>query len=103
MLFRFWNVFGVPEKVGRDFCENNIDFRSGLPSEFCYPKAKEIGYRVLTVDKDPKAPGFDYADKYAVIDIVDQDACLLYAQHHHVDGVITAATDYGVVCSIYSC
>jgi biotin carboxylase len=74
---------------------------AGFLQSFVIRKAKEIGYRVLTVDKDPKAPGFDYADKYAVIDIVDQDACLLYAQHHHVDGVITAATDYGVLSAAY--
>lgn len=64
---------------------------------FVIKKAKELGYYVLVLDADPKAAGFQHADEYAVINIVDEDACLRYAQEHHVNGVLTAATDFSVL------
>ena len=64
---------------------------------FVIKKAKQFGYRVLVLDADPNAMGFKLADDYAVINIVDEDACLKYAQEHKVDGVLTAATDFSVL------
>ena len=64
---------------------------------FVIKKAKQLGYRVLVLDADPNAMGFKLADEYAVINIVDEEACLKYAQEHHVDGVLTAATDFSVL------
>ena len=64
---------------------------------FVIRKAKELGYRVLVLDADPNAMGFFGADEYAVINIVDEDACLKYAIEHQVDGVLTAATDFSVL------
>jgi biotin carboxylase len=64
---------------------------------FVIKKAKQLGYRVLVLDADPNAMGFQLADDYAVINIVDEDACLKYAQEHKVDGVLTAATDFSVL------
>lgn len=49
------------------------------------------------LDGSAAAPGFQFADESAVINIVDQEACLSYAQEKQVDGVLTAATDYGVL------
>lgn len=49
------------------------------------------------LDAAPTAMGFRNADEYAVINIVDEDACLKYAQEHKVDGVLTAATDFSVL------
>src|SRR5699024_3181545 len=49
----------------------------------------------------PNSIGFKYSDESEVIDIIDQKACLEYALHHEVDGVITAATDYGVLTAAY--
>lgn len=60
-----------------------------------------MGYETLTVDADPNAVGFAHADKYKVINIVDQEACLEYAKQEKVDGVLTAATDYGVLTASY--
>src|SRR5699024_1727253 len=42
-----------------------------------------------------------YADEFEIIDIVDEKACLQYAQTQEIDGVITAATDYGVLSTAY--
>ena len=74
---------------------------AGFLQDFVICKAKEMGYETLAVDLDPNAIGFTHADKYKVIDIVDERACLKYAQEENVDGVLTAATDYGVLTSSF--
>lgn len=74
---------------------------AGFLQSFVIRKAKKMGYETLTVDADPNAIGFRFADKYAVINIVDEQACLAYAQKENIDGVLTAATDYGVLTAAY--
>ena len=64
---------------------------------FVINKAKQLGYEVHVLDANPQAEGFKYADAYAVINIVDEEACLAYARSENVDGVLTAATDYSVL------
>lgn len=64
---------------------------------FVIRRAKTLGYRVLVLDADPNALGFAIADAYEVINIVDEDACLKYAQDHKVNGILTAATDFSVL------
>ncbi len=60
-------------------------------------RAKEMGYYTLAVDGNSEAVGFAFADEYKTINIVDKDACLEYAQKNGINGVLTAATDYGVL------
>jgi biotin carboxylase len=55
--------------------------------------AKEMGLYVLTVDIDPNAPGFRYADDYAVISTVDVPEVVRYAEKSGIDGVMTLASD----------
>ncbi len=74
---------------------------AGFLQKFVIQKAKSMGYVTLAVDADPNAVGFEYADKYAVINIVDEKACLEYAKQENIDGVLTAATDYGVLTAAY--
>lgn len=74
---------------------------AGFLQSFVIQKAKEMGYETIAVDADPNAIGFQYADKYAVINIVDEKACLVYAKENQIDGVLTAATDYGVLTASY--
>lgn len=69
----------------------------GFLQNFVIIKAKELGYYVHVLDANSNAPGFKYADKYAVINIVDEEACLNYARENNVDGVLTAATDFSVL------
>lgn len=64
---------------------------------FVIKKAKQLGYRVHVLDADPNAMGFHLADEFAVINIVDEETCMKYAVEHKVDGVLTAATDFGVL------
>ena len=51
-------------------------------------KAKSMGYYVLAVDGNPKAPGFNVADKAICADIVNEETMLKNARDEHVDGVI---------------
>lgn len=51
-------------------------------------KAKSMGYYVLAVDGNPKAPGFNVADKAICADIVNEETMLKIAPDEHVDGVI---------------
>lgn len=51
-------------------------------------KAKCMGYYVLAVDGNPKAPGFNVADKAICADIVNEETMLKIARDEHVDGVI---------------
>lgn len=74
---------------------------AGFLQDFVIQKAKKMGYETLTVDADPNAVGFKSADRYAVINIVDEKACLEYARKENIDGVLTAATDYGVLTAAY--
>ena len=69
----------------------------GFLQNFVIRKAKSMGYYVLCLDADPDAQAFQIADEYAVINIVDEEACLAYARTKNVDGVLTAATDFGVL------
>ena len=74
---------------------------AGFLQNFVIRKAKTMGYETYAVDADPNAIGFQYADHYRVINIVDQNACLKYARENKIDGVLTAATDYGVLTASY--
>lgn len=74
---------------------------AGFLQDFVIVKAKQMGYEVHTVDADPNAVGFQHADHYGVVNIVDEKACLEYARENKIDGVLTAATDYGVLTASY--
>lgn len=74
---------------------------AGFLQDFVIRRAKEMGYYTLAVDADPLAIGLFHADKSAVINIVDAEACLKYAIEEKIDGVLTAATDYGVLTTSY--
>ena len=74
---------------------------AGFLQAFVIRRAKELGYYTLCVDGNPNAVGFAYADEHAVVNIVDKEACLAYAREKRVDGVLTAATDYGVLSAAF--
>lgn len=74
---------------------------AGFLQSFVIKKAKDMGYYTITIDKNPNSIGFNYADEYNIVDIIDQEACLKYALSKNIDGVITAATDYGVLSTAF--
>lgn len=74
---------------------------AGFLQRYVIRKAKQLGYYTLAVDGNPNAVGFGDADESAAINIVDQEAVLAYAREKGIDGVLTAATDYGVLSASY--
>lgn len=74
---------------------------AGFLQDFVIQKAVSMGYETLAVDADPNAIGFSHANKFAIVNIVDEKACLEYAQQEKIDGVLTAATDFGVLSAAY--
>ncbi len=74
---------------------------AGLLQSFVIKRAKELGYKTVCVDANPNAIGFKYADDFKVINITDKEACIEYAKEMKIDGVLTAATDYGVLTTSY--
>lgn len=74
---------------------------AGFLQDFVIQKAVAMGYETLTVDANPNAIGFSHAHKHSVVNIVDEKACLEYARSENIDGVVTAATDYGVLSAAY--
>lgn len=74
---------------------------AGFLQAFVIKRAKEMGYYTLAIDKNPKSVGFKYADEYEAVDIIDIEACLKYAKSKSINGVMTAATDYGVLSASY--
>lgn len=74
---------------------------AGFLQDFVIQKAVAMGYETLAVDADPNAVGFSHAHKHAIVNIVDEKACLEYAKSEQIDGVVTAATDFGVLSAAY--
>ncbi len=74
---------------------------AGFLQSFVIKRAKELGYYTYAIDMDPNAVGFKYADEHALINIVDKEKSCEYAKEKGVDGVLTAATDYGVLTVAY--
>lgn len=74
---------------------------AGFLQSFVIKKAKQLGYYTIAVDKNPKSIGFQYADEYGIIDIVNPEECLMFAKSKSIHGVMTAATDYGVLSASY--
>ena len=69
----------------------------GFLQDFVIRKAHDLGYFVYCLDVNPNAVGFKSASESAVINIVDEEACLAFAREKNIDGVLTAATDYSVL------
>lgn len=74
---------------------------AGFLQDFVILKSRELGYYTIAIDGSPDAIGLGHADKSAVVNIVDKDACLEFARQEQVDGVMTAATEYGVLSASY--
>lgn len=59
-------------------------------------KAKDLGCFVVATDGDSQAPGFQYADAHAVVDIKDVEGNLSIAKQYQVEGVISICAELGV-------
>ncbi|MBA3347973.1 MAG: lactate dehydrogenase, partial [Actinobacteria bacterium] len=52
-------------------------------------RARELGIRVVAVDRNPDAPGLAEADVAEPVDFTDVAAVTEVARRHAVDGVLT--------------
>jgi biotin carboxylase len=59
-------------------------------------RAKALGYRVVAVDRNPDAPGFQYADVGRIVDFSDAEAVLEAIADLEIDGVTTVQSDRAV-------
>jgi biotin carboxylase len=58
--------------------------------------ARARGLFVLAVDRDPRAPGFPYADRRAIVSVEDEPIVERLAEAERVDGVIAPGADWPV-------
>ncbi|SFH98279.1 Biotin carboxylase [Selenomonas ruminantium] len=63
--------------------------------------AHELGVYVITCDYLPDNYAHKFADEYHNVSIIDKDAVLELAQRLKIDGIMSYATDPGVVTAAY--
>jgi biotin carboxylase len=59
-------------------------------------RVRELGVRVVAVDRNMDAPGLAIADVSEVVDFADENAVVDVARGHAVDGVLTVSADRAV-------
>ena len=59
-------------------------------------RARELGHRVVAVDRNPEALGLQEADVGEVVDFQDVEAVAEAGRRHSVDGVLTVSADRAV-------
>ena len=64
-------------------------------------EAHALGYHVITCDYLPDNIAHRYSDEYHNVSIVDKEAVLALAKELQVDGIMSFATDPGVVTAAY--
>lgn len=74
---------------------------AGFLQDFVIQRARELGYYTIAIDGSAEAVGLQHADKGAVVNIVDEQAYYEFAKEEGINGVLTAATDFGVLSTSY--
>jgi biotin carboxylase len=59
-------------------------------------RAKQLGLRVVAVDRNPDAAGLQHADEAEVVDFVDVDGVIEVARRFAIDGALTVSADRAV-------
>jgi biotin carboxylase len=59
-------------------------------------RAKQLGLRVVAVDRNPDAAGLQHADEAEVVDFVDVEGVIEVARRFRVDGALTVSADRAV-------
>ena len=71
---------------------------AGLEAVAAIKLAKDMGLHVVVSDKDPSAPGFEFADDKLIVSTYNIEGTLIAAKKYHgekrpIDGVICVASD----------
>jgi biotin carboxylase len=61
-----------------------------------YREARQMGLRIVAIDRNPGAPGMALADAAHVVDTRDAKGAIRVAREENVDAVMTLCTDYPV-------
>jgi len=69
---------------------------AGRPQLGLLEAARKRGLLVIAVDRDPGAPGFQLAERRALISFEDEPAIHRLAEAERIDGVISPANDWSV-------
>src|SRR4051812_34981674 len=69
---------------------------SGRHQRRAIVRARELGLRVVAVDRNAEAPGLEVADVGEVVDFTDVEGVTEVARRHEVDGVLTVSADRAV-------
>jgi formate-dependent phosphoribosylglycinamide formyltransferase (GAR transformylase) len=59
-------------------------------------RARELGLRVVAVDRNPRLWDLEEADLFEVVDFMDVAAVTEVGRRHSVDGVLTVSADRAV-------
>jgi biotin carboxylase len=59
-------------------------------------RVRDLGHRVVAVDRNADAPGLAEADVGEIVDFSDVDAVVEVGRRHSVEGVLTVASDFAV-------
>ena len=63
--------------------------------------AHDLGVYVITADYLPDNYAHQFSDEYHNVSIIDRDAVLKLAEDLNIDGIMSYATDPGVVVAAY--
>src|SRR5215470_6800336 len=69
---------------------------AGRHQQRAIARVKELGHRVVAVDRNAAAPGLGEADVGEVVDFSDAAAVTEVGRRHGVDGVLTVSADRAV-------
>jgi biotin carboxylase len=59
-------------------------------------RVQQLGHRVVSVDRNPEAPGLRAADVGELVDFSDVEGVIEVGRRHEVEGVLTVAADRAV-------
>jgi biotin carboxylase len=59
-------------------------------------RTRDLGHRVVAVDRNPQAPGLEAADVAETVDFAQLERVAEVGRRHEVDGVLTVAADRAV-------
>lgn len=74
---------------------------ASIYQEAAIVRARELGYRVLSVDNVPDNPGHARAERSFNVDITDREGILALARRERIDGILAPCTDVGVPTVAY--
>jgi biotin carboxylase len=80
--------------------ENILLLGAGAYYKKCIASAREVGYRVICIDRDPQALAQDAADEFYPVDFSHNEEVLALAREKNIRAIVPL-NDYGVQTAAY--